>query len=276
MDLRKVLFLGGPGLASVKIRCVDLAARLGCDCRLGPVDAAVVGERYSAFVCVKPRLAPGQREHLARKGIVIWDILDAPPPKDDVTHYLASSKLAKEIFQGYGRVTVIPHYHCNFSGKPNPPNLRRPGWIGSPQWRPRLSGFDCDYYDSTHLNREGVVAVHRQIGIGLNFRTTQPAIFAEQYRKLAYNFHVAINSGIKLINCLGFGTPSVSADEPAYEEIGGHCTIFSTPRACARWVRDLQNDRELYQDLRQKCLRKSAQYHIDTIAEKYRRFLTEL
>ncbi len=269
MDLRKVLFLGGKQMASVQIRCVDIAKKLDCDCILGPCDLEEICDRYSVFVCVKPSLAPGQLKLLARKGKVIWDIIDSPPPEDHVATYLASTKLAKEVFRSYGRVVVIPHHHCNFSGVPNAPDLCRPGWIGSQHWRLKFQGVDCDYYDVEGMNQTDVINAHRKIGVGLNFRNNRPGQFAPEHRKLMHDFHIAINSGIKLINCIGFGTPSISADESAYHEIGEDCTIISSIKKCADWVRALQNDRLLYAQLRKKCIRRAGLFNLESICLRY-------
>ncbi len=278
MNLRNVLFLGGRSkLASVQIRCVEVAKALGCDCRIHEPFAANIPDQYSAFVCVKSVLAPGELAQLAKRGTVIWDIIDSPPPQEHVSIYLASTTTTRELFASYGRCKVIPHYHCNLSGKPNPlPRTRRPAWIGSDYWKPHLEGFAFDSYDVKGMSRDDVIRAHRQIGIGLNFRNPRPPIFWKNHQKLRYRFHVAINSGIKLINCVGFGIPSVSDQEPAYHEIGADCTIFASLKKCAKWVRALQNDDELYLDLRKKCLRRAAHYHFDTVIEKYRKFLTAL
>jgi len=91
-----------------------------------------------------------------------------------------------------------------------------------------------------------------------------------------FDIHLALNSGIKLINCIGFGIPSISSDEPAYHEFGEDCTIFSSIRGCAKWVRALQNDDDLYMDLRKKCLRQAKKFHIDTIAGQYKKLLESL
>jgi len=271
-----VLFIGGKKMASVQIRCVDIAKKLGCDYILGQrilgqCDLEEICDRYAVFVCVKPSLAPGQLKTLARKGRVIWDIIDSPPPEDHVDTYLASTQLAKEVFKNYGRIVVVPHHHCNFNGAPNPPDLRQPGWIGGKHWRPRFYGLDCDYYDVDGLSQAEVVKILHKIGIGLNYRKNRPSHYPAKYRKLMHDFHIAINSGIKLINCIGFGTPSISADEPAYHEIGEKCTIISGVKKCAYWVHALQNDRQFYAQLRKECTRRSGVFSIDAISLRYQR-----
>jgi len=287
MELRKVLFLGGSiGYPSVQIRCVDLARRLGCDFQLGAHTAQEIPDKYSIFVCVKPRLRQTELSALARRGCVVWDIIDDLPPAANVAVYLASSSLAQNLFSKYGRVELIPHYHCNFEGTINPPGLRRPVWLGSRHWLPLIQGFPHETIFVENLRREDIVQVFRQTGIGLNLRGLRNLLrFANHTadRRKQLNFtrkmfdkHIALNTGIKLINCLGFGIPSISSDEPAYHEFGENCTLFSNLRDCAKWVRALQHDDDLYSDLRRQCLRQGKKFHIDAIANKYRTLFASL
>jgi hypothetical protein len=108
-------------------------------------------------------------------------------------------------------------------------------------------------------------AAYKRIGIGLNLRAqTHDAAF-----------HARINPGTKLINCIGFGIPSISSDEPAYREIGQRCTQFSEPKDCAAWVSRLQDD-DLYHWLRQQCICIAPRFHISAIVHLYRTLLIEL
>ena len=139
MDLSKVIFLGGnSGFASVKVRCADMASYIGCDCLFGKHYAHDIPDKYSIFVCVKTNFSLDELAKLARRGLVIWDIIDALPPRDHVALYLASTEAAKDLFIDHGRVEVIPHYHCNISRVPNSSDLRRPAWIGSCHWLPQF------------------------------------------------------------------------------------------------------------------------------------------
>jgi len=291
MDLRHVLFVGGNAqkMASVQIRCVDVAKRLGCDYHLCARRAHQVPAGYTAFVCVKAELPPREYAELAKRGKIIWDIIDVPPLREHITAYLASNSFTQELFEDYGRVEVIPHYHCNFTARPNPAKLRQPVWLGARHWQPPLTGFDYKAYAVEGLKRADVVRIFRKTGIGLNLRIprtqyspprrfakiTDPARRAQTVRDF-FEFHLAVNSGIKLINCLGFGIPSISSDEPAYREFAPECTLFSTLKNCAKNVRALQEDDALYLDLRKKCLRKARDFHIDTIAGRYKLFLQSL
>jgi hypothetical protein len=267
MDLRRVLFIGKHARSgSAQIRCLQIAERLGCDVQLGPWRARDISEKYAAFVCVNPIWRRAELAELAQRGIIIWDILDQVPPRENVAVYLSSSRFARRAFRDLGRVELIPHHHCNFSGEPNPPDNRRPAWIGIRYWHPPLPSVGHDTFFVDERTHQEVVQMYRQTGIGLNLRAPKPS----------HDFHVAINSGVKLLNCLGFGIPSVSSEEPAYREFGEGCTIFSTPKRCAKWVRELQNDDDLYFELRRKCLRRAPKFHRDAIAEKYRKLLESL
>jgi hypothetical protein len=291
MDLRKALFVGGNsvGDAAVKVRAVDIAARLGCDFKADISRAEQIPDQYSAFVCVRPELDPGELRKMAQRGIVIWDIVDAMPPRECVSIYLASTALAQELFQDYGRIEKIPHHHCNFEGTPNASILRRPVWLGTQGWLPRLRGFDHDMHFVGTMDREDVVGIFRKTGIGLNLRgvsglKNHPVkaghfVRPREHRRLVrtiLEMHLVLTSGIKLINCIGFGIPSISTDEPAYREIGEEYTIFSSIKDCSKWVRALQSDHELYMAFRKKCLRKAKDFHIDTIALKYKTLLAAL
>jgi hypothetical protein len=291
MDLSKVIFLSTKlnESAAVQIRCVDIARRLGCDFKLGVRSAEQIPDHYSVFVCMKTHLPVDHVRRLAQIGTVVWDIIDHVPPRENIGVYLASSRLAKHLFKDYGRVELIPHHHCNFEGTPNAPENRQPAWIGARHWLPKLKGFDYETHFVEGMSREDVVRAFRRTGIGLNLRGRESlpgivlrrvgAMKAREVKRATvnlFNLHLAINSGIKLINCMGFGIPSVSDDEPAYHEIGEKCTIFCNRKNCSKWVNALKADDSLYLEIRQRCLRKAKQFHIDTIANKYKTLLLSL
>jgi len=291
MNLSKVIFIGNArGFASGQIRCVDIATRLGCDYTLGGFSVPELTERYTVFVCVKSALGRDDRTLIARKGMVVWDVIDALPPRENVAVYLVSTTTARERFARFGRVEVIPHHHCNFDNPPNPPTLRRPVWLGARHWLPPLPGVEFDAYYVEELTQEKIIEIFRQTGIGLNLRLARAPTYrnrvaprlalkpeiVKRIEKGILDFHLAVNSGIKLINNIGFGTPSVSSDEPAYREIGPECTIFSSPNNCAEAVRALQNDNDLYNELRGNCLRRAPEFHVDAIVRKYEALLRSL
>lgn len=269
MDLNEILFIGGgwPKLASVNIRCVDIARRLGCAYRVNVRTADEIPDCYRAFICVKTRLQSDGLQELAKRGQVIWDIIDVMPPDDGyIAKYIASTSVVSEMYKGRGKIDLIPHYHCNFDGRPNPADLRRPAWIGQAHWYPPLAGFEHSVHDISGAGRDEVVAAYRTAGIGLNLRAAVNGTMT----------HSILNAGIKLINCIGFGIPSISAVEPPYQEIGEGCTIFTDTIDCADLVRRLRDDSALYDELRMNCLRRAPSFHIDAIAQRYREFVAAL
>jgi hypothetical protein len=268
MLMEKVLFVGGSALLpSVRMRCVDLAERLGCGYRTDIQSVKELPRGYQAFVLVKPALSAEELRRLAQVGPVIWDVIDRlPPVGSKLACCIVSSLTAERMVRPRWPTVLLPHYHCNFSAVPNSPRNRRPAFVGSRQWLPLLPSLTYDFYDSSKMTRAQVFRAYRQVGIGLNLRVGVPGS----------ELHVSINSGIKLINCLGFGLPSVSADEPAYREIAEDCTLFARAETCARQVRKLTLDNALYARLRSNCLRRAKDYHIDAIARRYRRFIASL
>lgn len=269
MNLNEVLFVGGnwPHLSSVKIRCVDLAQYIGCDYQVNVHSVDEISPKYKAYICVKAKLSLDELENLSRRGLIVWDIIDRPPPEcAAIKNFIASTARIRAMFSHLGRVEVIPHYHCNLSSVPNAPNIRRPGWIGHGEWYPDFGELDHDAYDVRGMNREEVAQCYRRIGIGLNIRSQTDRVY----------LHGLFNSGIKLINCIGFAIPSVSGFEPAYQEFGDGCTVFSGPRDCALWVQQLQADDRIYNTMRERCIEQSERFHISTISQQYKNFIESL
>lgn len=268
MLLSEVAFVGGNSrLASVAVRCTDVATALGVDHWLDVTAADQIPDRYRAFVCVKAALSEEELRRLAQRGRVIWDVIDFPPPPSSaIGIYLCSTRAARDFFRHLRPMEVIPHHHCNFSAVPGFPHHRAPGWVGHAYWRPALPGLVFATHQVTGWSRERVEAVYRTIGVGLNFRARRPG----------YEYHSLINSGIKLINSIGFGLPSISSPEAAYREIDEGCTCFATEQDAARSYCRLVKDERRYLELRQACLAQADRFHIRTITEHYRALLHSL
>lgn len=268
MHLSKVLFIGGkPKQASAQIRCLDIARALGCNIQFKVRRADQIPHRYLVYVCVKSYLSERELLRLSKRGVVIWDVIDCLPPEYGVSLYLVSTEAAKQYLGNNYVTKVIRHHHCNKNGALSFSFNKRPAWLGHRKyWYPKLDGLEHDVYDVGQMSQREIIKLYLKMGISLNIRT-------EKYKN---SVHVKLNSGIKLINCIGFGIPSISNEEPAYQEIGDGCTIFSDVGHCNEWVQRLQNDALLYTHLRQACIAKAEQYHISTIAEQYKRLFESL
>lgn len=268
MKPENVLFIGGPErLAAVRIRAIEIAHRLGCDILLDPATAADIPNKYQAFICVKPNLSLSDIGSLSKRGLVCWDILDAPPPKAAVALYLCSTREAQQIYASYGSVELIRHYHCNFDRRHSPQNNFRPAWIGTPHWCPPLTGIDFDMYDSRPMSREDVMNAHLKMGLALNVRATREE----------NNMHIRLTSGIKLMNSMAFGIPSLSSIEPAYDEIGRECTVFvDTPSQCREILPRLVDNKKLYDELIRNGLEAAERFHISSIIKSYQQLINRL
>jgi len=239
---------------------VQIAEALGCDYVLNCKDLSVVPRNKSVFICVKPNIAELHLQQLSMRGIVIWDIHDSPPPARYIYAYIAGSPQACREFRAVGNIHLIPHHHCNFSGVPNPPNMtRRPGWVGRPYWCPDLGNLDYDFYNSNIMSHREVVAAYRKIGISLNVRAPKEDAV----------FHARINPGVKLLNAVGFGIPSISTSEPAYKYYAPDCTVFAEPHECLEWVARLQKDGDLYMQLYSCAVKRASAFHITQVANLY-------
>ena len=267
MDLDKVLFIAGQRrFPSVQIRAIDVATRLGTPVYIEPYSAEEIPRSFQIFVCVKPAVNPKLIEDLSKRGVVVWDIVDVPPPPSAQV-CIASTREAQRMFASKKRrVDLIRHHHCNFEGWPRPRG-RRPGWIGSRHWKPELRGVDYDYYDVRKMSQTDVISAHRKIGIGLNLRSEHPDATA----------HAKLSSGIKLINCLGFGIPSISNTEAGYIEIGDGCTIYCDNNSeCGRLISFLQDEPEYYATLAKNAAALGQEFTIGKTVERYRALLKSL
>src|SRR5262245_18487787 len=93
MARKRVLFVGvnADRLASVRIRCVAIAQRLGFDYHLGARRAADIPAGYDVYILVKPEIPDDQLPEIASRGLVLWDVIDRLPPRAGVHRYLAST-----------------------------------------------------------------------------------------------------------------------------------------------------------------------------------------
>ncbi len=266
--LRRIVFVGGPEIrASIKIRCIQIAQFLGCDFVVNVSNISEIPPRKSIFICVKPDLTEEHLHYLSTEGTVIWDIHDVVPPKRNIGAYIVSCPGAYEVFRPIGQVYTIPHYHCNLAGEPNPSHMtRRPTWVGRPYWCPDFGSLDYVFYDTNTMSHAEVVSAYRNTGISLNLRAPKPDA----------SFHVSINPGVKLLNAIGFGIPSISSREPAYLHYGTECTVFADIHECSEWVRRLQTDDTLYYRLHKLCLKRAPDFHIAKIVKMYLNMLDEI
>ena len=268
MQLRgreRVLFLGGEErLPSVRIRCRQVAHALGCDYVFGGIAPHAIPPGKDVFVLVK---WGGDRAALRRRGVVIWDVIDGLPPVDGVDKYVYSTAAAREFLRprvGHAPGEVIPHHHCNVDRVDADGD--RILWIGGIEWLPALAGSGVAIVDSTGLSAGALAEAYRSARVLVNLRRVERAQDV---------LHCRLASGIKLINAIGFGLPSLCPDEPAYREIGPDCMLLTDAANIASTLDRLLGDPVLEQALRSNARARAELYHLDAIAERYARMLSE-
>lgn len=261
----RVLFLGGERrLPSVRIRCEQVARALGCDFLLDSSPPTAIAAGKDVFILVKWR---GDRIALQRRGVVIWDVIDDLPPVDGVDAYLYSTEYAHEFLKprvGNAPGHVIPHHHCNFE------RIDAAGdqvlWIGGIEWLPRFDATRIRVVDATGLDTGALAAAYRSARVVLNLRRVERA---------GDVLHCRLASGIKLINAIGFGLPSLCSDEPAYRAIGPDCMLPADATTMTETLDRLLGDAGLEQALRAHARARAERYHLDTIAARYAQLLGE-
>jgi len=253
------------------MRCIQIAKAIGCDYVTDVKSLEQVPWDKTIFVCVKPNLSDGNLEDLASRGSIIWDIHDFTPPKGMVSQYIASSATAATEYELLSPVSIIPHHHCNHTEIPNTAVCRRAVWIGRPYWQPDFGSLPIESYDSKHMLENEVAAIYRQTGIGINVRAEHVGSEDNNTR-----FHVLLNGGGKLINCMGFGIPSISSEEPAYREHGEQCTLFTENNDIHDLIEELSLNDTLYEELRCKSFERGRNYHIDRITPLYNKLFEQI
>lgn len=264
-QFQRTVFLGGSARrASVRIRCVQIAEALGIDYVLDTTSLDDVPHSKSVFVCVKPGLSTNDLVDLSQRGLILWDVHDEMPPSNLVNTYIVGSGRAESLIRPFGTTVIIPHHHCNFSGRRNRPHkLPEPIWLGRPYWfPPELTGL-AQMINANEMCLEEIIATYRNMGLAVNARRETEGT----------SLHIDLNDGGKLLNCFGFGIPSVSYQEPAYAEFGDGATIFCTAETVVEVIRSLIGDEPLRARLSEEAFERGRPFHIAKIAPRYKELL---
>jgi hypothetical protein len=206
-------------------------------------------------------LSQNELHLLSRRSFIIWDVIDRLPRFNGIGHFIFGSLFAMGLHQVGCGSTVIRHHHCNRLGVINSDITKPVAWLGYQHWCPDIDvPFEKFAFPvNAPMLQEEVIRAYQGMGISLNFRRSCP----QSPR------HVSLNSGIKLINSIGFGVPSLSALEPAYTEIGEGCTIFCQPSAIGENLTALKSDKQRYRAIRDRCILKASDFSLHTISRKY-------
>lgn len=261
MNLNNVIFItsANESFGSVRLRCQMISKALGVDFfstgKLNDkaIDAKLEGKNTFVLMKADFRLI----NKLKSKGTVIWDVVDETPPKD-AHRYITSTSFAGEFFK-LNNFNVIPHAFNPLATIVPTPEIKTAYWIGSLQWKPIIH-FNHVTINTDNISQQILHENYQKAGVLLNLRIDHPKAL----------FHAQINSGIKLINAMGYGIPSItSSTEPWVKEIGENCTIISHKQ---NWKKDyelLVNDSAVYEQVKSNCLKVRDKYSLENIKEKY-------
>jgi hypothetical protein len=149
-------------------------------------------------------------------------------------------------------VVLIPQHHCNFNREVRQEFEHKVGVIGGKgaiQSRLPLAYEHCTRYKT----RMDVVEFYRTIDIQIVLRPMRRPL----------------KNPLKLVNAMSFGIPTVAFPEIAYEEVENFYIPASTPAEAAKEVANLTYD--VVRELKPELIQRAEEYHIENIAERYRR-----
>ena len=175
-----------------------------------------------------------------------------------------------KLFFNKRKMFLIPHHHCNFDNIHRPEReIKTVGCMGGDsavQWphediKKRLAeiGLEWKFSGYKPKQRQSVIDFYKTIDIQITYRT-------EHKRNLLLHMNP-----LKLNNAGSFGIPSVSFPEPAYiAEWEDSCLWGTSMDEIIKKVNLLATTPSLYNEMSERALIKSREYHIDKIAELYR------
>jgi len=243
---------GGSGL----IRAVQIAEHLGA--KLNP------GKDYKNGVCIYVKAEPP--ENFPKHSYL--DVMDTDGrnrwlKKHPEIGVIACSEAARSHLSKVLKrddVVVIPQHHCNYDRvKRDRKEMLVVGVIGRP------SSMDLDINDlkkrlrkigmefvmtSKYRGREDVVDFYKKIDIQIIWRKENKPF----------------KNALKIVNAASFGIPTVAYPEQGYMEMEGYYLRAKTIDKLIDEVKDLKGGWHT-----QRLIDKAEEYHIDNIAELYKK-----
>lgn len=248
-------------VGSVRLRCIRPALWFNAKYVAGrDLNTDDISGR-DIFVLVKSSL--NTYNMLRKFGHVIWDVIDTQPP-NELDYYITSTNYAGDFLK-LKKYNVINHPSSLGSSTVDTLNNRKPYWIGNIMWKPLIRCSHCTINVSNYTEKD-IDSFYRKAGILLNNRE----------KRKGYNYHININSGIKLINSIRYGIPSLTGNEPWVDEIGAGCTLVTENNEIDEAVRILQNDDDVYNMLRMECIKNQDKYSDENIKKQYETFFNSL
>jgi hypothetical protein len=257
---------------SSTVRANQIAEYIGA--KLNPA------EGYENDVCiyVKPHVKPGN--DFIFEGKPYLDICDAPDlyhlarKHPEVPVIAASDIDYKTLGQELpNRIVKIPQQHCNFERiKRIRKGITTAGVIGSiyafqylPQGlREELAKRGIELIEfSKFSTRQDIIDFYVKIDV--------------QFIWSPYNAPDApgLYNPLKFENAAAFGIPTIALDKLAWHEMKGCYIPVTTYEEFLKQLDLLRTSKTLYDKISKVCLKKAEKYHIEKIAELYRKLVSE-
>jgi len=254
------------------IRAEQIANYIGA--KLNPT------EGYQEDVCiyVKPHVKPGS--DFLFEGKPYLDICDAPdlyvlarmhPEVPVISASDWNYETLKRVLPN--KIVNIPEQHCNFERqrrtRKEVTTVGMIGTFGAFKYLP--SGFKEHLAEkgfefigfSRFFTRRNVCDFYMRIDVQVIWRPYY------DYRK------DILANPLKIVNASSFGIPTIAYDEPAFKEMEGCYIPVHTLEEFLAQLDNLRSSPSLYNQYSETCLAKSEKYHIEKIAELYKKLLYE-
>lgn len=268
-----------PGVASAKVRGSQIAERLGAALLRLDELTPTTARRYRTLVYIKELPPASLMAQIRDAGV--RQVVD---PVDNyrwrtlrtraafIDHFIASNHThALDLTRRFAvPATRVPHHHCNFD-EVRIPAGREPatlGYVGGRvNWPPvRRLIRSLPFPSIAHTSGEKtLVEAYCSIDVGVAWRMEEG--------KQSYN------SGVKLVNFMSFGIPSVLSAETGYLELSLHwqaCAYAQTKAEFTDLVREIAGNAALRRRMGEEGFEAARRYHIRYIIEEYRALLESL
>lgn len=251
---------------SGEIRGRQIGERLGA--KLNPTSG------YEDDICIYVKQIPAQKTKHTYVDIIDGDGLIAWLAKNRdvgiISTSLTSKRFLKECLER-NDIVFLPEHHCNFEQdtRPNRPVVTV-GTIGNAKgfnfnlddMKKWFSDAGLNFIWSTDFrSREDVVAFYKKIDVQVCWR---PHVTGA---------HSLLHNPLKLANGGSFGIPTVSFPEENFlTEFSGCFLPVNSVEEMISSVKNLSEEQRLYWYLSGKAFSRSRDYHIDVVAEMYKKF----
>lgn len=259
-----ISFFGSNG-GSGEIRGRQIAEKIGA--RFNPT------EGYENDTCVYIKMAP-PKDHNKKSYVdpLEWSNGYQYIVNNNDTGIIASSKsvlnyLTKRLMRH--DIVLIPEHHCNFERvKRTRKEVKVAGIVGN-----RMS-FQYDIKDMKKRLEE--IGVELRLFIKWQFGSREEVV--EAYKQMDVQLiwrprsDGVLKNPLKITNANSFGIPTVAYPETNFvEEYNGYYMDARSIDYMIMAVKQLKENKTLYDSYAKKCLEKAEEYHIDTISKLYLR-----